>query len=286
MRKKSVLIGIFFLFLSQAMVSINIVFAKLLIGSLPIFLLLFLRFGIASLIVLPFYWTHKIKGESIHGHLKTFNRKDWFYHLVQALCPGLIFNFLMLSGLHYTDANIAAIITSGMPSIIVVMAWIFLQDSSSLNKLLCVGITTMGLIIIAVDKYKIKEAYHSLWGDTLIFLSLIPEAIYYLNHRFYQSKLPVFLNSSLVNALNALFILPLLFLIPYEWTIPSLREISYLLLIGSSSSFFYVFWSLGSCRVDNTLSSLSTALMPIITVFLAYEILNEQLGMIGVCQAS
>jgi drug/metabolite transporter (DMT)-like permease len=50
-----------------------------------------------------------------------------------------------------------------------------------------------------------------------------------------------------------------------------------LLTLGLSSGLFYVFWFIGSQRVDGIMASLSTATMPVATVILAWLILNEQL---------
>ena len=38
-----------------------------------------------------------------------------------------------------------------------------------------------------------------------------------------------------------------------------------------------MFWSLGAQRVDGVMASLSTAIMPVATVILAWAILHEQL---------
>ena len=50
-----------------------------------------------------------------------------------------------------------------------------------------------------------------------------------------------------------------------------------LFIIGLSSGLFYVFWFMGSQRVDGIMASLSTAIMPVATVILAWIILREQL---------
>jgi drug/metabolite transporter (DMT)-like permease len=50
-----------------------------------------------------------------------------------------------------------------------------------------------------------------------------------------------------------------------------------LFIIGLSSGLFYVFWFIGAKQVDGIMASLSTAIMPIATVILAWIILHEQL---------
>ena len=43
------------------------------------------------------------------------------------------------------------------------------------------------------------------------------------------------------------------------------------------SGLFYVFWFFGCQRVDGVMASLSTAVMPVATVILAWALLGEQL---------
>ena len=85
-------------------------------------------------------------------------------------------------------------------------------------------------------------------------------------------------HSSLLNGINALLLLPVLFFTAW---MPS--EISFnlwflMLLTGVSSGLFYVFWFLGAKHVDGIMASLSTAIMPVATVIFAWIILGEQLS--------
>jgi drug/metabolite transporter (DMT)-like permease len=53
-----------------------------------------------------------------------------------------------------------------------------------------------------------------------------------------------------------------------------------LFILGLSSGLFYVFWLFGCQRVDGVMASLSTAVMPVSTVLLAWALLGEQLTII------
>jgi drug/metabolite transporter (DMT)-like permease len=50
-----------------------------------------------------------------------------------------------------------------------------------------------------------------------------------------------------------------------------------LIVLGFSSGFFYVFWYYGCQKVDGVMASLSTAVMPLATVIIAWLFLGEQL---------
>jgi drug/metabolite transporter (DMT)-like permease len=271
--------GLLFLVLAQIMVGFNIVFSKYLISSHPILLILALRFSLASLILLPLHWLTPDKKNSLYFYFKQINRKDWFFIFAQALCAGVFFNLLISCGLYYTDANVAGIITSALPAIIAIMSWIVLGEKVSGKKAICVFFTTLGLFVIASDKLKHMTPDHSFLGDMLVLLSLLPEAAYYILSKMHTAPLPVFLISSLLNAINAVILLVCVILnISIS---PHIQIFDWFILIslGLTSGLFYVFWYFGCQKVDGVMTSLSTAVMPLATVIIAWLALGEQLSL-------
>jgi len=280
MKNNNFLIGLIFLILAQSMVGVNIVASKLLLSSIPVLFLLLMRFTIASLVLLPLHWATPARNYSILEHFSKLHKRDWSFILAQALAAGLLFNCLMLTGLNYTDANVAGIITSALPAIIAIMAWLALGEKISAQKALCIVFATAGLVIIASGKlHNIEGSSHSFLGDAIILLSLLPEAAYYVLCKVYSNRLPIFLTSALLNAINAILLLPILFFM--DWSSLTINSASWvnLFAVGLSSALFYVFWMMGAQRVDSILASLSTAIMPVATVVLAWIILGEQLNL-------
>lgn len=186
----------------------------------------------------------------------------------------------MVLGLFYTDANVAGIITSALPAIIAVMSWLILRETISPKKSLCVGFATAGLLTIALDKLQGATIEHSLLGDALVFASLIPEATYYVLCKLHRNRLPVFLTSSLLNAISTLMFLCFLPFIPASISSIHLKDWAILFVLGLSSGLFYVCWFYGSQWVDGIMASLSTAVMPVAAVVVAWILLGEQLSLI------
>ena len=272
--------GLLFLILAQTMVGLNIVSSKYLVSSLPLLFMLALRFALAAVILLPLHWLTPARQLSIRQHFSKLSKRDWFFILAQTLSAGVLFNCLMLLGLHYTDANVAGIISSALPATIALMSWLLLGEKISAKKSLCIVFATLGLIIIAYDKLTTLGLNHSFLGDFIILLSLLPEATYYVLCKLHPNRLPVFLVSSLINGINALILLPLLAFSPWNPLTLSAYNWFILVVLGLSSGLFYVFWYFGSQRVDGIMASLSTAIMPIATVLLAWLILGEQLTLL------
>jgi drug/metabolite transporter (DMT)-like permease len=274
----SYLHGVLFLVSAQVMIGINIVFSKYVLLSIPVMFMLAIRFTLATVILLPLHWLTPAKKYSISHHFSKLSRRDWLFICGQGLSAGILFNFLMMLGLHYTDANMAGIITSVLPSIIAVMSWIILRERISSKQMSCILLASAGLVVIAFDKLTGVKTSHSFLGDSIVFLSLLPEAAYYVLCKMHSNSLPVFLVSSFLNGVNAIILLICLLFVP--WTGLSINFLDWFILtiLGLSSGLFYVFWYFGSKRVDGVMASISTAVMPVATVIIAWIVLGEHLS--------
>ncbi|MBA2657666.1 MAG: DMT family transporter [Tatlockia sp.] len=266
-----------FLILAQIMVGVNIVFSKYVLSSIPILFILALRFSLAAVILFPLHWLTAAKQLPLSHYFLQLNRRDWFFIFAQALSAGVLFNFLILWGLNYTDANVAGIITSALPAIIALMSWIILGEKISGKKAVCVGFASLGLLVIAYDKMSSLKVSHSFRGDVLVLASLIPEATYYILAKMHISPLPVFLISSLLNGINAILLLCCLSFTTWHGVNIHSGDWFILVILGLSSGLFYVFWYFGCQKVDGIMASLSTAVMPLATVIIAWLLLGEHL---------
>lgn len=275
-------LGLICLVLAQSMVAANIVSSKILVASVPVPILLCIRFTLASLMLFPLHWLTKSRKTPLRKYFSTLRKKDYAFLVGQALCAGSLFNFLMFFGLKFTDANLAGIITSALPAIIAVMAWLILNEKFSAKKLVCVAFATLGLGIIAADKLGSPSMAHSFSGDFIVFAALFPEALYYILCKLHPNRLPVFLIATIMNAINAVIFLIVVACScsPLHISGISLQNWIILILSASSSGLFYIFWLYGSKHVDGMMASLSTAIMPVVTVLLAWIILKENLSMI------
>lgn len=268
--------GILFLILAQMMVGVNIVFSKYMLASIPILSILALRFTLASVLLLPSHWLTPARKQPVYSYFSRLTRWDWFFIFAQALSAGVMFNFVILWGLKYTDANVAGIISSALPAIIAMMSWLILGEKISGKKAVCVAFATLGLVVIAYDKLNGLNVTHSFVGDLLVLVSLLPEAMYYILSKMHVNSLPVFLISSLLNGINAILLILLSISVGSSLNTPA-SDWLILIILGISSGLFYVFWYFGCQKVDGVMASLSTAVMPLATVLLAWFLLGEQL---------
>ena len=132
------------------------------------------------------------------------------------------------------------------------------------------------MLAISINNFTATEFEHSLWGDFLVFIALLPEAAYYVLTKLNYNRLPIYLMSSIMNGINAIILLPLMFFfVDFSLITISATQYVILIIIGLSAGLFYVFWFLGSAQVDSTMGALSTAVMPLITVVIAWFALGE-----------
>ena len=279
MRAKSLSLGILWLSLAQIMVAVNIVMSKSLLSNLPVLIMMTIRFSIAAFVLIPLHWLSPDSKQPWHHYFTALNRKDWIFLVAQALSAGVLFNCLMLTGLHATDANVAGIITSALPAMIALFSWLFLKEHITFKKSLCILLATLGLMIIALDKFTTVGEEHTFIGDAIVFISLIPEAGYYILTKIHTPKLPVFLMSSLLNAINAVILIPIAFAQHCDMSLLGMNDWIILFILGVSAGLFYAFWLFGSQKVSGMLASLLTAIMPIATVLFAWIMLQEALNL-------
>ncbi|MFA6302666.1 MAG: DMT family transporter [Legionella sp.] len=270
--------GMFFLIMAQVLVAISIVSAKYLLASLPVLVVLTIRFSLAAIILLPLHWLSPAKHQSVYQHLSALSRKDWLFMLAQALSAGILFNALMLMGLHYTDANIAGIITSALPALIAVMSWLILKEGISRKTFACIILATLGLLVISLTKMQGAETNNSFFGDLLVLLSLFPEAAYYIFTKLHTNKLPIFLVASLINGINAFILIITALIVQPDFSNINHYHWLVLIFLGLTAGLFYVFWFFGAKQVEGVKASLATAVMPVATVIFAWALLNEQLS--------
>ena len=118
--------------LAQTIVGVNAVVGKYLSDEVPLFLFVCGRFFIGSIILLLVFNLSKetiltpLYANSLDNKLSP---KEWLWLTAQALTGGLLFNLLFFGGLCFTTASSAGIISSTLPAMIAICAWVFLKEA-------------------------------------------------------------------------------------------------------------------------------------------------------------
>ena len=100
--------------LSMALVGSYVGLSKLLVAVLPVFLLAWLRFGIAAVAML--HWVRRAPGEA------PLSRRDRWLLFWESFLGNFLFSICMLFGVALTSAVAAGVIMAAIPAAVVSMA--------------------------------------------------------------------------------------------------------------------------------------------------------------------
>jgi drug/metabolite transporter (DMT)-like permease len=281
--KQNLMISIMFVVLAQLITGVNITTSKYLIESLPILFLVESRFIIAVFSLgAIFIFASKTHKQREYLSIKSFSKKQWLVLIGQALGGGAFFNLLMMWGVKYTSASMAGVITSSLPAMVIIFMFFMLGIKLTRRKLICVGLAVAGLFIININGVmQPKISAMNLVGDLIIFLAMVPEAMYYVLSKALPLNIKPLTASIMINIINAILLIPFLFFLHYGFLSQlSLFEWSLIFLLGITSGLFYLFWSKGCEVIDASTSGMITALMPVFTLILSWLFLNEIISLV------
>ena len=127
----------FCLALSMLLVGGNIAIGKLVLEELPVYLFALLRFLIASLVLLPGLALPRVRAGLDGGACRGL--------FLQAFFGCFLFSLCMLHGVQLTSATSAGIITSATPSVIALLAWLWLRERLEPRGLLAIALAVLGI---------------------------------------------------------------------------------------------------------------------------------------------
>lgn len=276
--------GMLFLCIAQMVLGGNIIILKTLEGKFPLFLLLWLRYFAASLI-LAYYTLYRRKGHILKDFF-SLTKNTQILIFLQAACSGIAYNLLIIGSIRYTSALHIGLISSLLPVFIIVLAWLCLNEKMTRLKLLALAIAIIGLYLLNSGNNSTSLQTVAWWGDILALLAVIAEASFSILAKFTQNSL------SLLSAIFYLCFLNLIMFTPLAWySLPDITTIAmpaYAWLEGfwyilSSSLLFLMLWYRGLKYVSASTAGIFTVVMPMSTTFLAAIFLGESLTAQDLC---
>jgi drug/metabolite transporter (DMT)-like permease len=169
--------------LAMAIVGSSVVVGKLLIASFPVFLGARLRFAIASAVLLPMLIGRE-KG------IPSITRKDWLFLFLQILTGVFLFSIFLLYGLKWTTAAESGIISSTTPAVLGLIAFLFLKERLTRNKVIGIAFTLFGIIAINLigTTASAERGTNPLLGNLLVFGAVVGEALFTIFRKVVSEK--------------------------------------------------------------------------------------------------
>lgn len=261
--------------LSMMIVGSSVVAGKLIVQSFPVFLASELRFLIASIILIPLL----IKREGI----PSIRKGDLFVLFLQALCGVFLFSIFMLYGLKLTTAIEGGIITSTIPAVVAVLAYLLLKEK--LTKPVCFGIflAVLGTLAIHISGSfsTVERGSAPLLGNLLIFGAVIGEALFIILGKYVGKRVSPLAISTVVSVFGVFLFLPYSM---YEASQFHFKTISmaewglvfYFGIVVTVIAFILMYQ--GISKVPASTAGVLTGIVPISSVTLSVIILDEDIS--------
>ena len=129
---------------SMALVGSYVSLSKLLLLVFPVFLLAWLRFGIAAIAMLR--WVQRTPGEA---PLSERDRKLLFF---ESFFGNFLFSICMLYGVSLTSALAAGVIMAGLPAAVAVLSRVFLKERIGARVAAGIACAVGGIALVSLSK--------------------------------------------------------------------------------------------------------------------------------------
>jgi drug/metabolite transporter (DMT)-like permease len=164
--------------LSMSLTGTYVALSKPLVAALPVFLLAWMRFGIAALAMLP--WLRKPAQEP------PLTRQTRTLLFLESFVGNFLFSICMLYGVSLTSAVSAGVILAGIPAMIALMSWLFLGEKISPRMMLAAACAMLGVAVLALARADVfagqrnaTQMSGTAWiGNLLVFGAVVCEGAY------------------------------------------------------------------------------------------------------------
>lgn len=265
----------------MSLAGVYVALSKPLVAAFPVFLLAWLRFGIAGVAMLG--WLVK---PALEARLTPQTR--WLLFL-QSFFGNFLFSIFMLYGVSMSSAVSAGLILAGIPAVIAVMSWAFLRERIAPRTWVAAACAVIGLGVLALSKpgpYTSSAAGGSLasseWlGNLLVFCAVLCEAVFAVIGKKLTGALSPKRISALINFWGLVLMTPfgLYLALRFEFTAvaPGIWLLLVFYALAASVGMVWL-WMTGSKRLPSAQSGVFAVMLPISAALVGVLVLHETLS--------
>ena len=270
--KLSLLAGYALLFSGMALVGAYTALSKPLSAAFPVFLLAWLRFAIAAVVMIP--WMRRPADEApLDGSI-------WRTLFTQSFFGNFLFSIFMLSGVALTSASAAGVVMAALPPLVALLSWWLLGERAGLRVLLATGLAAASIALLSPSGNGSLASSH-LTGNLLILACAACEAVYVILGKRLSHRLSPRRISALINLIGLALMTPLGLWQAIGFDPASVPATSWWLLIFYSIAASMIstwLWLSGLTRVPAAHSGVFTVALPLAATAVAVGFLGEPLG--------
>jgi len=276
MKNKRILLAYSQLVSSLIIVGGATVVGKLLTNTLPIFLSNGLSLIIASFIYLFLLKINKI-------NLSVITKKDYFILFLIAFFGIFLYRILFFYGLKFTSASEAGIISSTLPAVFGIISFILLKEKIKSKQIYGIIFSVIGILLINFNgEVAISGLFSRIFGNFLIFFSVIIGALFSILSKFLSKKVTPMMISSISTFFSTLLLFPLFVYdgIYFSFSLFNFTSLMLILYYGVFVSVISsLLWFDGLTVISMSTAGVLTSLIPITGIFLSFIILKETLNL-------
>jgi drug/metabolite transporter (DMT)-like permease len=237
--------------------------------NIPPFTLAFLRFGIATLILLPF--VHK-ELHSINNEIEHW--KDILLYALFAVSINITFYFWAL---RLTESINAPIIASSGPILTFIFSVMFLGEKPKINKIIGMGISFLGILSIIFEPLLENGLASGILGNLFLIVATLSAVMQTIIGRKLTQKYPPLSLTFWSFAIGSLTFVPFMLselfsLKPFD--IRALVGITYGAVFSSTIAYSLFAWGLSKIEASET--GIFAYIDPIAAIIIAYPLLGEK----------
>ncbi len=256
---------------SMALVGSYVGLSKLLVVVFPIFLLAFLRFGIAAVAMAG--WTQRAPDEA---RLSSHDRRLLF---LESFFGNFLFSICMLFGVSMSSALAAGVIMAGIPAAVALLSRVFLHERIAVRTMLGIACAVGGIALVSLTKSAESAQHGSLLGNGLLVAALLCEASYVVIGKKLAANVGPKRISALINLWGFALVTPLGIWQASSFDFRAVAAASWWLLAFYSiaaSTITVWLWMTGLKHVPASKAGIFTVLLPVSAAAVGVLFLGER----------
>lgn len=257
---------------SMTLVGSYVGLSKLLVAVFPVFLLAWLRFGIAALAMA--HWTRRPADEA---PLSAHDRRLLF---LESFLGNFLFSVCMLYGVRLSSALAAGVVMAALPGVVALLSWLFLRERIGGRVLAGIACAVAGIALVSVAKNTAAGGGSTL-GTVLLVGAVICEASYVVIGKRLTGKVGARRISAIVNLWGLALVTPFGVWQALSFDFGTVDAATWWLLAFYSLAASMVtvwLWMTGLKHVPAARAGVFTVMLPVAAAAVGVVFLGERVG--------
>ena len=265
---------------SMSLVGCYVGLSKLLIAAFPLFLLAWLRFALAALVMVRWAWS-----TNVERPLSRATRRLLFW---ESFLGNFLFSLCMLAGVGATSALAAGGVMATLPATVALLSWIFLHEALKKRHLISVGLAVIGVMMLVwarspaptIDPTAVHAPW---WGYAMLIAAVFCEASYVVIGKRLTAEVAPQRISALINLWGLALVTPLGLWQGWSFDFQQVAGSQWLLLVFYSVAASVVtvwLWMKGLRRVPASQAGVFTIFLPLAAALIGVWGFGEEFGVL------